>query len=240
MGTRDAQNVENSEDKSLKEGKSTPVLDQKSSLSNHGDQNTEVSLPEEKVTSPSPNGLSLDKKEPGTFVTNEEDKKANLNESSIIDQSKDHQPSVMGESDNLASQVLPSSLKETGGKETSAEEPSQPPLAMKEVDMSDSVPLERNEPCDAAALKPVRELSEPAEALENVETVFSSPSRAKNEQQPVKSSSGGEPTQPTEASNDVEMVSDSQPSERSESQQPVTSNSVNENGATTGSSPFLL
>ena len=229
--------MENSEDKSLKEGKSTPVLDQKSSLSNHGDQNTEVSLPEEKVTSPSPNGLSLDKKEPGTFVTNEEDKKANLNESSIIDQSKDHQPSVMGESDNLASQVLPSSLKETGGKETSAQEPSE---AVKEVDISDSVPLEKNGPCGAAASKPVGELSEPAEALENVETVSSSPSRALNEQQPVKSSSGGEHTQPTEASNDVEMVSDSQPSERSEPQQPVTSNSVNENGATTGFSPFFL
>ncbi|XWS62809.1 hypothetical protein CRYUN_Cryun06bG0042300 [Craigia yunnanensis] len=232
MGNRDAQNAENSEDKSLKEDKSTPVLDQKSSLNNHGDQNTEVSLPE-KVTSPSPNGLSLDKKEPGTFVTNEEDKKANLNESSIIGQSKDHQPSVMRESDNLSFQVLPSSLKETGGKETSAEEPSEPPEAVKEVDMSDSVPLEENGPCGVAASKPVGELSEPAEALENLESVSCSPSRTKNEQQPVKSSSGGEPTQPTEASNGVEMVSDSQPSERSEPQQPITSNSVNENGVTT-------
>ncbi|XWS54897.1 hypothetical protein CRYUN_Cryun10bG0129100 [Craigia yunnanensis] len=233
MGNRDAQNVENTEDKSLNEDNSTPVLYQKSSSSNHGHHNTEVSVPEEKVASALPNDLSTDKKEPGTFATNDEIKKTNLNESSFIDQSKDHQPSVMRESYNLASQVLPSSVEETGGKEISAEEPSQPPLAVKEVDMSDSAPLEKNEPCDAAASKPVGELSEPAEALENIETVSSSPSRAKNEQQPVKSSSGGEPTQPTYASNDVEMVSDSQPSGRSETQQPVASNSVNENGATT-------
>ncbi|XWS67930.1 hypothetical protein CRYUN_Cryun04dG0047100 [Craigia yunnanensis] len=232
-GNRDAQNVENSKGKNLKEDKFIPVLDQKSSLSNHGDQNAEVSLPEEKVTSPSPNDLSTDKKEPGFFAINEEVKRANLNESSIIDQSEDHQPSVMRESDNLASQVLSSSLEETGGKETSAEEPSEPPEAVKEVDMSDFVPLEKNEPSDAAVSKPVGELSEPAEALENLETVSCSPSRSKNEQQPVKSSSGGEHTHPTEASNDVEMVSYSQPSERSEPQQPVASNSVNENGATT-------
>ncbi|XVF45260.1 hypothetical protein PTKIN_Ptkin02bG0191000 [Pterospermum kingtungense] len=235
VGNRDANNVENSEDKGLKEDKSTPVLDQKSSLSNHGDQNTEVSLAQEKVTSPSPspspNNPSIDKKEPATFANNEEIKKANLNGPSTIDQSKDHQPSVMRESDNLASQTLKSSLEETGGKET-AEEPSEPPVAVKEVDMSDFSLLEKNGSCDAAALKPVRELSEPAEASENLETVSCSPSRAKNEQH-VKSSSGGEHTRPTEASNDVEMVSDSQPSERSEPQQLVTSNSVNENGATT-------
>ncbi|XVE93226.1 hypothetical protein REPUB_Repub01dG0172100 [Reevesia pubescens] len=239
-GNQDAQNVENSEDKSLKEDKSIQVLDQKSSLSNHGDQNAEVSRAEEKVTSASPNDLPTDKKVSGNFATSEEVKKANLNKSSIIDQSKDNQPSVMGESENLASQVLPSSVEETVGKETSLEEPSQPPEAVKEVDMSDSVPLEKNEPCDAAASKPLGELSEPAEALEKVETVSTSPSRVKNEQQPIKSSSGGEPNQPTEASNDVELVSDPQRSERTEPQQPVTSNSVNENRATTGFSPFLL
>ncbi|XVF01119.1 hypothetical protein REPUB_Repub04eG0060600 [Reevesia pubescens] len=220
-GNQDAQNVENSEDKSLNE-KSTPVLDQKSSLVNNGDQNIEKSLPEEKVTSASPNDLSMDKKEPGTIATN-------LNESTIMDQSKDHQPIVMRESDKLASQVAPSSVEETGGKETSAEEPSQPAEAVKEVDMSDFVPLQKNEPHDIAASKPGGELSESAEALEN----SGSPSRAKNDQIPVKSSSDGEPTWPREASNDVEMVSDSQPAERSEPQQPVTSNSLNENGATT-------
>ncbi|XVE49077.1 hypothetical protein DITRI_Ditri01bG0053100 [Diplodiscus trichospermus] len=232
-GNRGAQNEKNPEDKSLKEDKSIPVLDQKSSLSNHGDQNDEVSLPQEKVTSPSPNDISTDKKEPGTFATREEVKKANLNESSIVDQSKDHQPSVMRESDNLASQVLPSSQEETKGKETSAEEPSEHPEAVKEVDMSDSVPLEKNEPCNAAVSNPAGELSEPAEALENRETVSCSPSRAKNEQLHIKSSSGGEPTQATETSNDVEMVSNSLPSERSQPQQPVASNSVKENGATT-------
>ncbi|XP_022763273.1 SWI/SNF complex subunit SWI3D-like isoform X2 [Durio zibethinus] len=235
-GNGDAQNVEKSEDKTLKEDKSTPVLDRNSSLSSHCDQNAEVSLPVERVTSASANDLSTGKKELGTLATNEEVKKTNLNESSINDQSKDHQPNVMRESNNSASHVLPSSVEETGGRGTSVEEPFQPPEAVKEVDMSHSAPLERNEPCDAAASKPVGELSESAVALENVEAVSSSPSRTKNEQQPVKSSSGGEPTQPTEASNDVEMVSDSQLVERSEPQQPVTSNSVNENGATTDKS----
>ncbi|KAK6240956.1 hypothetical protein SCA6_006345 [Theobroma cacao] len=233
MANRDAQNVENLEEKGPKEDKSSPVLDQQNSLSNHGDQNAEVSVPEDKVTSASPNELSTDKKEPDTLTTNEEDKKANLNESSVIDQSKDHQPSLMKESDNLASQVSLSSVEETGGKETSVEEPSQPTEAVKEVDMTDSVPLEKNEPCDAAVSKPVGELSEPAEALQNVETVPGSPSRGKNEQPPVKSISVGEPTQPTEVSNDVEMVSDSQPLERIEPHQSVTSNNLNENGATT-------
>ncbi|XP_022746837.1 SWI/SNF complex subunit SWI3D-like [Durio zibethinus] len=233
MGNWDAQNVENLEDKRLNKELSTPVLGQKRSSSNHGNQNPEVSLPEEKMTLASPNDLSIDKKEPGAFANNEEVEKANLNESSFIDQSKDHQPSVKRISDNMASQVPPSSVEEKGGKETSAEEPSQPPEAVKEVDMSDSVPLGKNEPCDAAASKPAGEQSEPSEALENVETVSSSPSGAKNEQQPVKSSSVGEPTQPTEASNDVETVFDSQPSGRSEPQQPVTLNSVNENTATT-------
>ncbi|KAK5837264.1 hypothetical protein PVK06_013074 [Gossypium arboreum] len=106
---RGAQNVKNSEDESLKG-------DQKSSLSNHGDQNTEVSLREDNV--------------------------------------------------------VPSSLEETGGRET-AKEPSQPPKAVKEIDMSDK----KNEPCDAAASKPAGELSEPANASENLETASSSPSR---------------------------------------------------------------
>ncbi|KAK5837892.1 SWI/SNF complex subunit SWI3D -like protein [Gossypium arboreum] len=224
-GNQDAQNVENSENKSLKEDKSTPVLDQKSSSSNHADQNAETSLPEEKVTSASPNCLSTDKKEPGTCATSKEAKKAS--------QSKDHEPGVMRGSDNLASQVPASSAEETWGKETSAQESSQRTEVVKEVEMSESVPLEKNEPADAAASEPVAELSEPAEASKNVETVSGSPSRAKNEQQPVKSSSGGELSQPTKASNDIEMVSDSQPSERSELQQPVTSNSVNENGTST-------
>ncbi|KAK8564318.1 hypothetical protein V6N13_005448 [Hibiscus sabdariffa] len=220
-GNRDAQNVKNSEDKSL-EG------DQKSSLSNHGDQNTKVSLPEEKVTSPSPNDLTMDKKESSNLATNEEDKKANLNESSIINQSKDHQPSVTTVSNNLTSQVRPSSLDETGGKET-AKEPSKPPKAAKE--MSDSVPEKKNDICDAAASKPAGELSEPENASENLQTASSSLSRAENGQKPVQPSAGGEFSKPAEASNDVEMASVSQPSERTKSQQPAISNSVNENGA---------
>ncbi|KAK8613699.1 hypothetical protein V6N13_101456 [Hibiscus sabdariffa] len=224
-GNRDAQNVKNLEDKSL-EG------NQKSSLSNHGDQNTGVSLPEEKVTSPSPNDITMDKKESSNIATNEEDKKANLNESSSINQSKDHQPSVTRVSNNLTSQVLPSLREKTGNKET-AKESSGPPKAMKEVDMSDSVPVKNNECCDAAASKPVGELSEPANALENLETASSSLSEVKNEQKPVKSSPGRESTEPAEASNDVERASVSQPSEKSEPHQPVTSNSGNENGVTT-------
>ncbi|PPD76525.1 hypothetical protein GOBAR_DD26538 [Gossypium barbadense] len=224
-GNRGAQNVKHSEDESLKG-------DQKSSLSHHGDENTEVSLREENATSPSPNDLTTDKKESSNFATNEEDKKANLNESSIINQSKDHQPSVTRVSNNLTSQVLPSSLEETGGKET-AKEPSQPPKAVKEVDMSGSVQLKKNEPCDAAASKPVGELSEPANASENLETASCSPSRSKNEQKTVKPIPDGESTEPADASDDVQLVSVSQPSERSEPPQPVTSNSVNENGVTT-------
>ncbi|MBA0872797.1 hypothetical protein Goshw_020950 [Gossypium schwendimanii] len=224
-GNRGAQSVKHSEDESLKG-------DQKSSLSNHGDENTEVSLREENATSPSPNDLTTDKKESSNFATNEEDKKANLNECSIINQSKDHQPSVTRVSNNLTSQVLPSSLEETGGKET-AKEPSQPPKAVKEVDMSGSVQLKKNEPCDAAASKPVGELSEPANASENLETASCSPSRSKNEQKTVKPSPDGESMEPSDASNDVQLVSVSQPSERSEPPQPVTSNSVNENGVTT-------
>ncbi|XP_016690528.2 probable CCR4-associated factor 1 homolog 11 [Gossypium hirsutum] len=60
-GNQDAQNVENSENRSLKEDKSTPVWDQKTSSSNHADQNAEISLPQEKMTSASPNCLSTDK-----------------------------------------------------------------------------------------------------------------------------------------------------------------------------------
>ncbi|PPR90503.1 hypothetical protein GOBAR_AA30176 [Gossypium barbadense] len=224
-GNRGAQNVKHSEDESLKG-------DQKISLSNHGDENTEVSLREENATSPSPNDLTTDKKESTNFATNEEDKKANLNESSIINQSKDHQPSVTRVSNTITSQVLPSTLEETGGKGT-AKEPSQPPKAVKEVDMSDSVQLKKNEPCDAAASKPVGELSEPADASENLETASCSPSRSKNEQKTVKPSPDGESTEPAEASNDVQMVSVSQPSERRETPQPVSSNSVNENGVMT-------
>ncbi|XVF67704.1 hypothetical protein PTKIN_Ptkin10aG0143100 [Pterospermum kingtungense] len=230
VGNQDAQNVENSEDKSLNKDKSTPALDQKVSSSNRGDQNTEIFLHGENITSASTNDLSTDKKELGSFATDEELKEANLNESSFIDQSKDHQSSVMRESDDLASQVLPTSVGETGGKEISVEEPFQTPEAIKEIDISDSVPLQKNMPCVAAASKPVEELSEPAGALENVEKVSSFPSRAKNEQQPVKSSSVVELTQRTDASNDVEMVSNSQPSGRSEPEQPVISNS----GATPG------
>ncbi|GMJ06896.1 SWITCH/SUCROSE NONFERMENTING 3D [Hibiscus trionum] len=222
---RDAQNVKTSEDKSL-EG------DQKSSLSNHGDQNTEVSLPEEKVTSPSPNDLTVDKKESSNIATNEEDKKANLNESSIINQSKDHQPSVTRVSNNITSQVLPSFREETGGKKT-AKEPSEPPKAVKEVDMSDSIPVRKNEHCDAAASKPEGDLSEPANAIENLETTSSSLSKAKNEQKPVKPSLGRESTEPAEASNGVETASVSPLSEKSEPHQPVASNSGNENGVTT-------
>ncbi|XVE66953.1 hypothetical protein DITRI_Ditri08aG0121200 [Diplodiscus trichospermus] len=230
MGNPDAQNVENSEDKCLNEDRSTPILGQKSSSSNRSDQKTEVSLLEENVTSASPNDQSIVEKEPDTFATNEVVKKSNLNEPTYIDQSKDLQPSVRSKSDTLASQVPLSSAEETLDKENLAEK-APPPEAVKEVDMSDSVPSEKNEPCDAAASKPVGELL-PTEALENVETVTSSPSRAKNEQQPVKSSSGGEPNQPTEASNDVGMVHGSQQSGRSEPQQLIKSNSENENGAT--------
>ncbi|XP_039055031.1 SWI/SNF complex subunit SWI3D-like [Hibiscus syriacus] len=204
-GNRDAHNVKNSEDKSL-EG------EQKSSLSNHWDQNTEVSLPEEKVTSPSPNDLTMDKKESSNIATNEEDKKANLNESSIINQSKDHQPSVMKVSNNLTTK-----------------EPSQPPKAVKEVDMSDSVPVKKNECCDAAASKSAGE-SKPANASENLETASSSLSEAKNEQKLFKPSPGRKSTEPDEASNDVEMASVPQPSEKSEPHQPVALNSGNENG----------
>ncbi|KAK8626831.1 hypothetical protein V6N13_134461 [Hibiscus sabdariffa] len=209
---QDAQNVKNSVNKSLKE-------DQKS-LSNHADQNAEVSLLEEKVASASPNGLSTDKKEPDTPATNKEVK-------------KDHEPSLTRGSDNMASPVPPSSVEETGRKEASSEKLSQRTEVVKEVDMPDSVPSEKSEPSDAAAPKPVAELYELTKASKNEETVSGSPSRAKNEQQPVKSSSGGEPTQPTEASDDVELVSNSQPSERSEPQQPVTANSANENEAIT-------
>ncbi|OMO74280.1 Zinc finger, ZZ-type [Corchorus capsularis] len=234
MANRDSQNVENMEEGSLKEDKSSPVSDQKNSLSNHVDQNAEVSPPEEKVTSSvSPNDLPSDKKEPSTLGTSEEVKKANLNDSSTIDQSKDNQPNVIGQSDNASSQVPPGPVEETGGKKTSVEDPSQPTGSVREVDMSDSVPLEKNEPCDAAASKPVGEQSKPAEVSESVEKVSDSPSRGKNEQQPVKLSSLGEPTQATEAPNDVEMVSDSQPLEQSEPQQQVGSNAVKENGATT-------
>ncbi|KAK8616394.1 hypothetical protein V6N13_017944 [Hibiscus sabdariffa] len=214
-GNQDAQNVENSENKSLEDQKS---------LSNHADQNAEACLLEEKVTSASPNGLSTDKKEQNTSATNKEVTKAN--------QLKDHELSLMRGSDNMASLVPTSSAEEVGGKETSSEEPSQPTKVVKEVGMPGSVPSENNESSDAAASKPVAEQSEPTKALKNVETVSGSPSRVKNEQEPVKSSSGAELAQPTEASNDVEMVSGS-PSERSEPQQPVTSNSVNENGAIT-------
>ncbi|GMJ12797.1 SWITCH/SUCROSE NONFERMENTING 3D [Hibiscus trionum] len=206
-----AQNVKNSENRSLQE-------DQKS-LSYRADQNAEASLLEEKVTSASPNGLSTDKKGPDTPATNKEVK-------------EDHEPSLTRGSDNMASPVPPSSVEETGGKEASSEKLSQRTEVVKEVDMPDSVPLQKIEPSDAAASKPVEELSEPTKASKNVETVSSSPSGVKNEQ-PVKSSSGGEPAQPTEASNDVEMVSSSQPSERREPQQPVTSNSANETGAIT-------
>ncbi|GMJ03548.1 SWITCH/SUCROSE NONFERMENTING 3D [Hibiscus trionum] len=222
-GNQDAQNGKSSEDKSLKGG-------QKSSLSNHGDQNTEVSLPEEKVTSPLPNDLTMDKKESGNTASNQEDKKANLNESSIINQSKDHQSSVTTVSNNLTSQVRPSSLEETDGKET-AKEPLEPPKVVKEVDMS--VPVKKNELCDAAASKPAGELSEQANASKNLETASSSPSRAKNDQKHAQPSAGGESTKPAEASTDVEMASVSKPSEKTESRQPVTSNSVNKNGATT-------
>ncbi|KAK8562942.1 hypothetical protein V6N12_011006 [Hibiscus sabdariffa] len=209
---QDAMNVKNSVNKSLKE-------DQKS-LSNHADQNAEASLLEEKVASASPNGLSTNKKEPDTPATNKEVK-------------KDHEPSLTRGSDNMASSVPPSSVEETGRKEASSEKLSQRKEVVKEVDMPDSVPSEKSEPSDAAASKPVAELSELTKASKNVETVSGSPSRAKNEPQPVKSSSGGEPAQPTEASDDVEMVSNSQPSERSEPQQPVTSSSAHENGAIT-------
>ncbi|KAL4279219.1 hypothetical protein GQ457_03G002820 [Hibiscus cannabinus] len=209
---QDAQNVKNSVNKSLKE-------DQKS-LSNHADQNAEASLLEEKVTSASPNGLSTDKKEPDTPATDKEVK-------------KDHEPSPTRGSDNMASPVPPSSVEETARKEASSEKLSQRTEVVKEVDMPDSVPLEKSEPSDSAASEPVAELYELTKASKNEETVSGSPSRAKNEQQPVKSSSGGEPAQPTEASDDVEMVSNSQPSERSEPQQPVTANSANENEAIT-------
>ncbi|KAL4364311.1 hypothetical protein GQ457_04G002220 [Hibiscus cannabinus] len=215
-GNQDAQNVENSENKSLEDQKS---------LSNHADQNAEARLLEKKVTSASPNGLSTDKKEQNTSATNKFVTKAN--------QSKDHELSLMRGSDNMASLVPTSSAEEVGGKETSSEEPSQPTKVVKEVGMPGSVPPENNESSDAAASKPVAEQSEPTKALKNLETVSGSPSRVKNEQEPVKSSSGAEPAQPTEASNNVEMVSGSQPSERSEPQQLVTSNSVNENGAIT-------
>ncbi|KAE8711726.1 organ-specific protein S2-like [Hibiscus syriacus] len=227
-GNGDAQNVKNSEDKSL-EG------DQKSSLSKHGDENTEVSLPEEKVTSPSANDLTMDKKESSNIATNEEDNKANLNESTIINQSKDHQPSVTTVSNNSTSQFLPNSLEKRGGKETE-KEPSAPPKTVKGVDMSDSVPVEKNELCDAAGLKPGGEPSEPENASENLETASSYPSGAKNEQKPVQPSADGESTKPAEASNDVEMASVSQPAEKTESRQPVASNSVNEKGATTDKS----
>ncbi|KAK8529911.1 hypothetical protein V6N13_102802 [Hibiscus sabdariffa] len=215
-GNQDAQNVENSENKSLEDQKS---------LSNHADQNAEACLLEEKVTSASHNGLSTDKKEQNTSATNKEVTKAN--------QSKDHEPSLMRGSDSMASLVPTSSAEEVGRTETSSEEPSQPTEVVKEVGMPGSVPLENNESSDAAASKPVAEQSESTKASKNVETVSGSPSRVKNEQEPAKSSSGAEPAQPTEASNDVEMVSGSQSSERSELQQPVTSISVNENGATT-------
>ncbi|KAE8702235.1 organ-specific protein S2-like [Hibiscus syriacus] len=208
-GNRDAQNVKNSEHESL-EG------DQKSSLSNHGDQNTEVPLPEENVTSLSPKDLTIDKKEFSNIATNEEDKKANLNESSTIIQSKEHQPSVMRVSNNLTTK-----------------EPSGPPKALKEVDMSDSVAVKKNEHCDAPASKPAGE-SKPANASENLETASSSPPEANNEQKPVKPSPGRKSIEPDEASNDVdEMASVPQPSEKSEPHQPVTLNSGNENGVTT-------
>ncbi|XP_039064310.1 SWI/SNF complex subunit SWI3D-like, partial [Hibiscus syriacus] len=224
MGNGDAQNVKNSEDKSL-EG------DQKSSFSNNGNQNTKVSLPEEKVTSPSPNDFTVDKKESSNTATNEEDNKANFNGSTIINQSKDHQPSVTTVSNNSSSQPLPSPLEETGRKETE-KEPSEPPKAMKGVDISDSVPVEKNELCDAAAGKP----SEAGNASENLETASSSPSRAKNEQKHVQLSAGGESNKPAEAANDVEMASISQPAEKTESRQPVASNSENEKGDTTDKS----
>ncbi|KAE8716689.1 organ-specific protein S2-like [Hibiscus syriacus] len=172
-------------------------------------------------------------KEDQKSLSNHADQNA---EASLLEEKevkKDHGPSLTRGSDNMSTVVLPSSVEETGGKEASSKKPSQQTEVVKEVDMPDSVPLETNEPSEAAASKPVAELSEAAKTLKNVETVSSSPSRAKNEQQSAKSSSGGEPAQPTDASNDVEMVSGSHPSERNEPQQPVTSNSTNENGAIT-------
>ncbi|GLU02917.1 hypothetical protein SLE2022_201480 [Rubroshorea leprosula] len=210
MADRDAKKDESQED-SQKEEKSAPVLDQRNSSSNQGDQDTEISVSEEKITSAGLPGQSPDKKEPDMVSTQEGVKNANLKEPNNPTLPTDNQSSVMDDSDH-------------GWKE-SAVQPPQSKEVVKDVDMSNTLPMEKNGSCEATVVKQIGEQSKPAETgLSSTDIVSDSLPKEKNEhQQSVK-----------EKSKEVDMVHNSQTSERTEPQQPITSNSVNAEVASTG------
>lgn len=158
-----------------KEDKSVPDIDQRNPSSNPGGEETEASVSEEKTSSASPNDQSSEKKEPDQVAAQD------VKDASLKETPKGSESSVVKDSDGLASQVPPTSAKGSGGEEIVDGERSQSKEAVKDVDMSDSLPSKKNEPGEATVQK-------------------------ENGEEAGVDSTDMEPTQPADTSKDVDMM----------------------------------
>lgn len=146
----------------------------------------------------------------------------------------------MRESDDLKSEAeLPPSAVKESGEGTSTGEHSEHTEASKDVEISDSLPSEKNEAPQLGASNLVTEPSNSTEAPKDIDVVSNSvPSENNDPQHQATSNPVEEPHQPSEALKDVDMVSNTQHSEKKEPPQPVTSNATVENEASIALSLF--
>ncbi|XP_065855145.1 SWI/SNF complex subunit SWI3D isoform X2 [Euphorbia lathyris] len=221
---------DNQDSQTQKGDDSTSVLEGGDVSKDHCNKKDENSTPEKKEQPDSSNDDVIEKvntaNEAGQPVTTEEVKPGKLNESIEPELQKDPESRTSKESNEKSSQseCAPSSVRSEGSSKAIH---SQPTDVSKDVDMvSDSISSQNIEACQSVASVSVEEPSQAAKASKDAVDMVSNPLPAeKNEElQPDHS-------QPTEAKNDVDMMSP-QPSESKEPQQPVAPDLVIENGAT--------
>ncbi|XP_068324343.1 SWI/SNF complex subunit SWI3D-like isoform X1 [Pyrus communis] len=208
------------EDKSQKADNSTSGLDDKDLSNDNSDKKLEKPSTEEK---------SQSAKEQDDIVSHEEVGNDNLKKSDNLELPKDESPTTVGESTDSKVETghQTSSEKESG---EGAGKPSEPTEAVRDVDMSDSVPSTKNETQQPVTSNSVEEPLQSEEASKDVD-VSNSLATEINEPQPLVTAKSQEPPERTVVPKDVDMVCDSQTPQKDEPQQPVASNSVVEKGA---------